>query len=77
MAQRQPGQQAYMGEFDTYHLRSEVSRDLIERANEVDLERRKRDVYLREQAVDSAQGAQVGSARYSARSTTRPWGSWR
>jgi hypothetical protein len=30
-----------------------------------------------EQAVDSAQGAQVGSARYSARSTTRPWGSWR
>ncbi len=32
---------------------------------------------LGQQAVDCAQGAQVGSARYSARSTTRPWGSWR
>ena len=32
---------------------------------------------LGEQPVDCAQGAQVGSARYSARSTTRPWGSWR
>ena len=32
---------------------------------------------LGQQPVDSAQGAQDGSARYSARSTTRPWGSWR
>jgi hypothetical protein len=32
---------------------------------------------LRQQPIDSAQGAHAGSARYSARSTTSPGPSWR